>query len=348
MSEIYTPDMQAHLSIHDYAREAQAFKEGAMAQLGQVVYGEEDAKMAVLTAMATSGNLLLTGPPGGSKTNMAELSVGLFSDISGEDLAVVPAESDLTPTRLQGGLSETVKSVLYGDEERKEVISAAIAGIIKPEARVIAIDEINRINPFAINAILPALASRKLVTTAGVTPLDNLIYTSSTMNPSEARQGTFPISSANASRFSVASVMGVAEGMPTGERESTIKRLAQNHEPTFEDIQPVTDIPTIRKIQAGVKQVVMPQDSPVERRLVSVITRATDGLRDHRIDEADGRFTRQVAANARALALLDGKAEVDVVSVEKAVRYVISARLGALSTRAYTDIPEVVNHALAA
>ena len=332
----------AHTSIQDYAREAQAFKEAAMAQLSQVVVGEEEAKQAVLTAMATGGNLLLTGPPGGSKTNMAELSVGLFEDISPDDLAVIPAESDLTPTRLQGGLSETSKEVVDGDESRTEKIVAAITGLIRPTAKVIAIDEINRINPFAINAILPALASRKLVTTAGVLPLDDLVYTSSTMNPSEARQGTFPISSANASRFSVGAVMGSAETQTPAERAAIIRRLGQNHEPTFADIQPVTDLATIRRIQQGVKQVVMPQTSPTESRLVDVVTRATDALRGHNIDEADGRFARQVANNARAIALLDGKGEVDPGSIDRAVKRVVTARLGALSARAYKDLPEVI------
>lgn len=342
MSEVLTPVGGMYASMADYAREAQMFKAQAMEQLDRVVFGEEEAKMAALTAMATNGNLLLTGPPGGSKTNMSELSVGLFRDIDAEDLAVVPAESDLTPTRLQGGMSETRKSVLYGEEEREEVIKAEIRGIIRPSVKIIALDEINRMNPFALNAILPALASRKLVTTAGVTPLDDVIYTSSTMNPSEARQGTFPISSANASRFSVGSVMGESEGKTDEERGTVIRKLGQGNEPTFDDIEPVVDIPIIRRIQEGVKRVVLPEDSPVESRLVDVVIRATDALRDHKYDEADGRFTRQVAKNARAIALLDGKEAVDTASIDRAVSYVIAARLGAVSARAYREIPAVV------
>lgn len=328
------------LSLDDIQKFGQSYTQ----TMNQVVYNEADAVEATLVGLLTRGNVLLTGPPGGSKTNMAKALICMFEDLTDDDLAIIPAESDLTPTRLQGGVAETSKTVSRGTDTYKEAISAEMDGIIKPHTSVIFGDEINRANPYAVNAILPALASRELVSTRGVTPLRRLVAGLFTMNPSERKQATFDLTGAAAGRMSSGAQMGISESKPEDKRKDTIRRIAQGSEPNFGSISPITSVDKINNMSERIKTITIPTNDDIEDALFEVVTRSTDLMRQIGIDEADGRFTRHVVNNARAIAAINAKfTGVDEYSIMRGAELVISARVGALSRHATEQIPEIIS-----
>src|SRR5687767_7492538 len=86
------------------AAEAGAFYEAGMEQLDtHVLLGEQEAKLAALTAMASGLNVVFFGAPGGGKTTLGEQMPRLVRDIDPSEVAVIPPQADLTAQVLVGG-----------------------------------------------------------------------------------------------------------------------------------------------------------------------------------------------------------------------------------------------------
>jgi MoxR-like ATPase len=321
--------------------EVQHFGEAARKVLNEVAYNEPDAVEASLVAMLTNGKLLLSGPPGGAKTNLAKGVISLFDDLDLPDLAIVPAESDLSPTRLVGGDMANTKTVTNEDGERKEETAIEIPGIIKPSTAVIFADEINRTNPMALNAALPVFAERTLVNTSGRHYMGRLVMSILTMNPNERRSGTFDLAGAMASRVSSGAIAGNPANKTEATRRDTITKITHNDEPDFSAITPVTSMAKLASMREQIKGVVVPSNDRVDDLIGTVVMDSIDALAKMGFYEGDGRFARQVVANARAIAALNAKPGVDEFAVREGAKLVVAGRLGALSHRAYQEIPEL-------
>jgi predicted ATPase with chaperone activity len=66
------------------------------------------------------------------------------------------------------------------------------------------------------------------------------------------------------------------------------------------------------------------------------IAATVDMLESKRVEESDGRFARQVARIAKAVAALKGENAVGEEHLHQALRFTTAARVGILATRSLT------------
>ncbi|QQG44976.1 MAG: AAA family ATPase [Candidatus Sungiibacteriota bacterium] len=149
--------------------------------------GDELVKETVFSeGIVVSGNILLTGPPGGGKTYLAET----LASLSGLSLAFVQMTPDLTPQDL------IVTDVLEGDK---------VFTYYGPVFRhILLADEINRATPKTQSALIQRMSSGavtfnkdgKNITKVLPTPC----FTIASRNPIE-QEGTYPLPEAQLDRF---------------------------------------------------------------------------------------------------------------------------------------------------
>jgi MoxR-like ATPase len=305
-----------------------------MEQLDKLLLGEETAKEATLTGIASGGNVGLVGEPGGGKTTLAGNAYRLIDGLDESHLAVIPPLSDLTARALVGGHMEVKKKV--DGVETVEVTT--IEPIIHPDTRFIWADEISRVAPHATNAMLGAHESGVVVTTAGVVRLNSLIGGFSTMNPAEGRQGTFPISKATASRHAIGAVLGDGNAAA---KEDTVVNILGGWTPSPDEVEPVVTLSDLTAIRNRVEHAIaFPED--VKRATAAYVVAAAQSLEQAGYQEAPHRIAKQVSLNARALAAIRGQESVSEAEARQAVEFVVTARVGMLATRSANDAVEEI------
>jgi MoxR-like ATPase len=332
------------MALPEYTSEIQnlgtSFYAQGMEELGKIVYGETEARTAILTGLVGASAVVLSGMPGGAKSLLSRNTYRLFEDMTKDDVAVVPPASDLLPIQLVGGAMETKKSVHKNGGSYDEDTTVKVEPIVKDTHKIIWLDELTRINPEAVNQLLSAPEERELKTTAGVVPLPDLQLMVSTMNPSESRQATFPVTAAFASRHSLGAIMGYDL------TEDGKRKLAKGELPDVETVEPVTTILQLQKMRYAVNNLTISNDGA--DHIVKLVEAAETALKDYRIVEA-GRMFGQVGKTARILALFEGKTPQEQ-HINKAVRFAIAARLGSLVARqdAVTELNQVHERVIAA
>lgn len=320
---------------------AHEFYNNGLAQLDHLLIGEHEAKVGMLIAMASGLNVVFVGEPGGGKTTLAANAHRIIEGIHDDDLAIVPPQSDLMPQQLIGGTTEFSKTTESMGVSSTETTQTKVDAIVKPTTKVIFANEINRINPYAVNGILEALESGLLVTTAGTSRLNDLEYGVSTMNPSETRQGTFPMAAATASRHAIGAVLG---GERTERRHLISTVLDGRGNPEPDKVEAVIDLSSLHALRERAREgTVVPGNLLGDA--TEIVERVVDGLKKHNIGEADGRIAKQIGTIARTHAVLQGQEAVDKADVQHAARYVLMARLGILDGRGSISdvVAEILN-----
>lgn len=318
------------------------FYQQGMAELNQRVLGEEAAKLGILTAYVTGLNVALVGAPGGGKTTLSAEAYRLVEDIQTEDVARVPHHSDLTPQQLIGGSITTTKEITGEDGTvRAETLTAKIKPIINLDTRVIWLDELNRVNPFAVNGVLGALENGMITTDAGEVKLKGLELAISTMNPTETRQATFPVAAATASRHAIGVIMGNGKH-DVAARDNMIGHLIDGWQPG--DITPVITTKNLHNLRAAAQNIVVPETQ--KNLAIQLIRGAKDTLADNHLHEADARITKHMVTIARGMALLKGEERVTEANLREATRFVMTARLGIMGIRGAGDLHAAVDSAV--
>lgn len=321
--------------------EAKAFYQAGMEQFDHLLLGEQHAKLGVLASMVMGENIMLVGPPGGGKTTLAQDSFRIVEGIEEDRVAKIPPLADLTPQQLVGGHARTTKEITKDGETSSETTTTKIDAIIKPDTQVLFTNEINRVNPLALNASLEVLESGVIYTTAGTTKVEGLEYGVATMNPAEARQGVFPITAATASRHSLGSMLGT-NGIAEGTRNDRINKImVEGWEPRPDRMQAVVDLQSLHKMRRSFGNTPIPTN--LHGKAIEIVKRTVDGLRDHQISESDARLAKQIGKTAKVLAFLGAQERVDSQDLVQAARYIVTARLGALSRSAYDDVKGMVD-----
>lgn len=301
--------------------QVQAFHDAAIVEYGKVTIGEEYAKLAIVLALATGGNVALLGIPGGNKTELGEASHRVIK--GADNVAVIPNQADLKPERVVGGHVKISRRT----NGHVEDISTTIEGVIQPDVHKIEIDEASRINPLALGTTLELMRRRRMMTTAGPLVLKNLIIVSATLNPSETRQATFQIADAFASRFPNAAVMGVRD-------RAISKEIMGGMEPDPDSIEPVLDLYGLQSVRAYIAGKNTAMDPEMQSHGIDLIERMTDSLaKEFNYHEADGRMTMQLRKNAIALAALRGRQTVSQEDVDTAAMFIYTARVGMSALR---------------
>jgi len=305
----------------DY-NQAQQFYNQGMEQYQNIAYGEENAKELLLMGFVARGAVLLSGAPGGAKSLLSRNAHRIFTDISDEEIAIVPPSAQLQDAQLVGDLMSFDKEITGADgTPTTEATRIEVKGIVKPDSKVIWVDEASRVNPTALNALLGAPEERKLKTTAGEIPLNSLQILMSTMNPSERREATSKMSAAFASRHNGGAIMG---GTPT---EVDGAKLLQGQMPDPYSVQPFVSTKELDQIREALKHVMLPEaEVKLAARLVEAAK--TELYDEHQIKE-ENRMYVQMGKNAKILGMFKGRT-ANAEDVHQALNYVMASRIGAL------------------
>ncbi len=311
---------------------AEHFALDGMAQLDHLLIGERDAKMAMLVGMVAGlgMNVVLVGEPGGGKTTLAVNASRLVDGIT--DIASIPPLSDLTPQQLVGGKTEMTQNIATeGEEPYVSVTATDIKPIITERTQVIVTNELNRVNPYAVNAVLDGLEAGVIVSSAGTRVLPDLQFGVATMNPAEKQQAVFPVSAATASRHAIGAILGAKKDGT--ERDTLIAAIWDDWEADPRSMQPVIDLRDLEAIRQRSEHGIATPRS-LKEEIVGTIKRTSDRLQAQGIHDADGRLTRQVRRVAKAHATLAGQQTVERRDLQQAMRFVVTARIGMLGSRA--------------
>ncbi|MEI8187557.1 MAG: AAA family ATPase [Candidatus Saccharibacteria bacterium] len=310
-----------NMTLAEVHQLSQGYYMNGMEQLDKAIYDDKRAKQAALTGLVV-GTLLLSGDPGGGKTSLAKYLGAIVEDIAPEDVCRIPVDSELQPSRLVGS-STTIETVeeINGVSTTKKTIHR-IEPLVKPSTGIIFADELTRINPLAVNALLEAPEESALTTTEGTIALDSLMLLVSTMNPAESIQSTFDVAVAYASRHKVGAVMG---------RDITHahkKDLSNGIKPRRDEIVPIVSTDQLKLIKQSADLGLLPEK--LNDTLVESVNRAiVTYQQDHGIKESNNRYTEQIGQVTKVLALFSGD-QPDIKHLYDAMYLSVAARLGSL------------------
>lgn len=203
------------MSVEQVAKLSRALKEN----ISRVIIGKEKEIELVLTALLSSGHVLLEDVPGTGKTTLAKaLAKSLECSF-----ARVQFTPDLLPADVTG---------MRVYEQHTGTFT-----FIKGPAftNILLADEINRATPRTQSALLECMEERQ-ITEGGVTyALDAPFVVIATQNPIET-QGTFPLPEAQLDRF----LMKLSLGYPKGEEAVALMQRFITAQP-LADLSPVAD-----------------------------------------------------------------------------------------------------------
>jgi MoxR-like ATPase len=255
-------------------------------EIGKAVVGQADTVDLLLTALFSSGHILLEGPPGTAKTLLAQT----FGRSLGLDYGRIQFTPDLMPGDIIGTNLFNFQTSAFALRKGPIFCELLLA------------DEINRTPPKTQAALLEAMQERTVTIDGQPHPLSPRFLVVATQNPIE-QQGTYPLPEAQLDRFLFKQTLKY----PGPEEERAIvashgARLGQ----TDLDALGVAQVAAPEEIAgalAAVGQVRLAED--VVNYVVSLV-RATRETADLETG-ASPRAAVMLAAAARARAALDGR-----------------------------------------
>ncbi|HZN90750.1 MAG TPA: MoxR family ATPase, partial [Thermoleophilaceae bacterium] len=250
----------------------------------------------VLVALFAEGHVLIEDYPGVGKTALAR---ALARSVDAE-YARVQCTADLLPADVVG------TNVYNQRENRFEFRPGPVF------ANVVLVDEVNRASPKTQSGLLECMQERHVTVDKQTHELARPFLVVATQNPVEY-EGTYPLPEAQLDRF----MLRVSMGYPGSEQEAEMLAEHAAYDRVL-DIEPVTEVATIRAAQRGAAAV--HAADPVRRYVVAVCeaTRA-----DSRVElGASPRAGLMLFRAAKALAALSERDHVlpdDVQALASAV-----------------------------
>ncbi len=238
----------------------------ARAEIGTVIFGQEQVVEEVLVTLLAGGHGLLVGVPGLAKTKL----VDTLGTVLGLDARRVQFTPDLMPADILGS------EILEEGADRRRSFRFMRGPIF---AQLLMADEINRASPRTQSALLQAMQEYHVSVAGERHDLPAPFHVLATQNPLE-QEGTYPLPEAQLDRF----LMQIDVGYPSREAEKRILIETTGDRPasakatmTAEDLQATQRL--VRRLPIG--------DSVVEAIL--------DIVRAARPGEGDEAVTRSVA-----------------------------------------------------
>ncbi len=303
----------------DIAREVERAIEDlrrVRAEIGRIVYGQDEVVDETLITLLAGGHALLVGVPGLAKTRLAE-TLGV---VLGLDQKRVQFTPDLMPADILG--SEVLEEGPDGRRRFRFVPGPVFAQLLMA-------DEINRASPRTQAALLQAMQERRVTVAGHDHPLPAPFHVLATQNPIE-QEGTYPLPEAQLDRF----LLEIVVGYPPEEAERRMMIVTTG----ADQPQParVLDAGRLLELQALVRRV------PVGERVVDAIlalVRAgrpeTSPLEDLGRDVAWGpgpRASQALMLASRARALLDRRFTPSLEDVAALARPVLRHRMAVTFT----------------
>ena len=160
------------------------FVNDLLAQINQVIVGQEKLVDRVLTALLADGHVLLEGVPGLAKT----LLIKTMAEAIHADFARIQFTPDLLPADLIGTQVYNPQMGVFSIHRGPLFTNLLLA------------DEINRAPAKVQSALLEAMQERQITIASKTDKLPELFMVMATQNPIE-QEGTYPLPEAQVDRF---------------------------------------------------------------------------------------------------------------------------------------------------
>jgi MoxR-like ATPase len=262
----------------------------ARAEIGSVIFGQEQVVDLTLAILLAGGHGLLIGVPGLAKTKLVE-TLGI---VVGLDALRVQFTPDLMPSDILGS------EVMEEGADGKRVFRFIRGPIF---AQLLMADEINRASPRTQSALLQAMQEHHVTVAGQRHDLPSPFHVLATQNPLE-QEGAYPLPEAQLDRF----LLQIDVGYPDRAAERRI--LIETTGDREAKARPVMSAEDLLAAQRIVRR------APIGDRIVEAIL---DLVRAARPGEGDPELTKGIgwgpgprAAQAlmlaaRARALVDGR-----------------------------------------
>ena len=166
----------------------QQVRDAILAQVRQVIVGQDEVLDQILIALFVGGHCLITGMPGTAKT----LMVRTIAETLGLSFKRIQFTPDLMPSDITG------TDIIEEDETTGRRKWTFVPGPIF--GNVVLADEINRTPPKTQAAMLEAMQERSCTVRGHIYKLPAPFFVLATQNPIEL-EGTYPLPEAQLDRF---------------------------------------------------------------------------------------------------------------------------------------------------
>src|ERR1700729_4385493 len=165
-----------------------AVRDGILAQVRQVIVGQEEVLDQILIALFVGGHCLITGLPGTAKTLMVRTIA--------QTLGLVFKRIQFTPDLMPADITGT--GIIEEDPTTGHRTWTFVAGPIF--SNILLADEINRTPPKTQSALLEAMQELSCTVRGHQYKIDAPFFVLATQNPIEL-EGTYPLPEAQWDRF---------------------------------------------------------------------------------------------------------------------------------------------------
>ncbi|HTX16352.1 MAG TPA: AAA family ATPase [Candidatus Baltobacteraceae bacterium] len=163
-------------------------RDGILAQVRQVIVGQDEVLDQILTALFVGGHCLITGLPGTAKT----LMVRTIAQTLGLVFKRIQFTPDLMPSDITG--TDIIEEDPTTGHRRWTFVQGPIFG------NILLADEINRTPPKTQSALLEAMQELSCTVRGNHYELPSPFFVLATQNPIEL-EGTYPLPEAQLDRF---------------------------------------------------------------------------------------------------------------------------------------------------
>ena len=301
----------------------------ARAEIGRVIFGQENVIEEVLVTLLSGGHALLVGVPGLGKT--------LLVETLGTVLGLAPKRVQFTPDLMPADI--TGSEVLDDDKEGRRSFRFVPGPVF---CQLLMADEINRASPRTQSALLQAMQEGRVAYGGVDHPLPRPFHVLATQNPLE-QEGTYPLPEAQLDRF----LLQVDVGYPDLAAERTM--LLATTGAAMERARPVLTAEELMAAQTLIRRV--PVGETVVDAILSLVrggrpeTTGVDTVRRHVAWGPGPRAAQSLMLACRARAVLDGRLSPSLDDVAALAQPVLRHRMALnFSARAEgVGLPDVID-----